>query len=177
VVTPFAYGGYGLVLPRYPGSRVLLADTGGGRDVVDLGGVWEDGVSPPADPGDWWLILPISQPADDLSDETDPTPPTSDDASHDLIDGDGRRVIEVAGLTLRVIDTPTKCDQRPAPGSIGTVVIENTKDKKTARIVIKDDGSITITGASISIDAGDGDITMNAANVKVKVSGTMDVSG
>lgn len=177
VVTPFAYGGYGLVLPRYPGSRVLLADTGGGRDVVDLGGVWEDGVSPPADPGDWWLILPISQPTDDLSDETDPTPPTSDDASHDLIDGDGRRVIEVAGLTLRVIDTPTKCDQRPAPGSTGTVVIENTKDKKTARIEIKDDGSITITGTSISIDAGDGDITMNAANVKVKVSGTMDVSG
>ena len=177
VVTPFAYGGYGLVLPRYPGSRVLLADTGGGREVVDLGGVWEDGVSPPAKPGDWWLVLPIAQPTDDLTSDADASPPTSGDASHDLIDAHGRRVIEVGGLTLRVTDSPTACDQRPDPGSTGAVVIENTKDGKSAQIVIKDDGSITISGASITIDAGKGDISMNAANVKVKVSGTMDVSG
>jgi len=164
------------VLPRYPGSRVLLADTGGGRDVVDLGGVWEDGVAPPAEPGDWWLVLPISQPTDDLSDDTDPTPPSSDDASHDLIDGDGRRVIEVAGLTLRVIDEPTKCDQRPDPGDTGTVVIENVKGSSSARIVIKSDGSITVSGKSITFEASD-DIDLTASNVNVKVSGTMDVSG
>jgi hypothetical protein len=176
VVTPFAFGGYGLVLPRYPGSRVLLADAGGGREVVDLGGVWEAGVSPPAQPGDWWLLLPLSRPTDDLTSDDDASPPTSDVASHDLIDSDGRRLIEVAGLTLRVIDTPTRCDTRPDPGDVGAVVIENTKNGTTARLEIKDDGSITITGSSISIDAGDGDITMKAANVKVKVSGTMDVS-
>ena len=62
VVTPFAYGGYGLVLPRYPGERVLLADTGGGQDVVDIGSVWDDGVMPPAEPGDWWLVLPVAVP-------------------------------------------------------------------------------------------------------------------
>jgi hypothetical protein len=177
VVTPFAYGGYGLVLPRYPGARVLLADTGGGRDVMDLGGVWEDGVAPPAKPGDWWLVLPISLSADDLGDDSDPAPPTSDDASHDLIDADGRRIVEVAGLTLRVIDQPTKCDQRPDPGDTGTVVIENSKDGSSAQIVIKSDGSITISGKKITLDAGSGDISMNAANVKVKVTGTMDVGG
>lgn len=175
VVTPFAYGGYGLVLPRYPGSRVLLADTGGGRDVVDLGGVWEDGVCPPAEPGDWWLVLPISQPTDDLGDDADPTPPTSADASHDLIDSTGQRLIEVAGLTLRVIDQATPCDQRPDPGDPGVVVIENTKGGSSAQIVIKSDGSITVSGKSITFEASD-DINMNASNVKVKVSGTMDVS-
>ena len=176
VVTPFAYGGYGLVLPRYPGSRVLLADTGGGRDVVDLGGVWEDGVTPPAKPGDWWLVLPISLPTDDLTADADSTPPKSDDASHDLIDGDGRRVIEVAGLTLRVIDEPTKCDKRPDPGDTGTVVIENVQGSSSARIVIKADGSITVSGKSITFQATN-DINLKASNVKVKVSGTMDVSG
>jgi hypothetical protein len=175
VVTPFAFGGYGLVLPRYPGSRVLLADAGGGRGVVDLGGVWEDDVSPPAEPGDWWLVLPISLSTDDLTSDTHASPPTSDDASHDLIDAEGRRLVEVAGLTLRVVDTPTKCDQRPTPGATGTVVIENAKDGKTARIEIKDDGSITISGKSITLDAGTGAISMKAANVTVEVSGTMDV--
>lgn len=176
VVTPFAFGGYGLVLPRYPGSRVLLADAGGGgREVVDIGGVWEDGISPPAKPGDWWLVLPISQPTDDLTSDTEAAPPTSDDASHDLIDADGRRVVEVAGLTLRVIDTPTACDKRPDPGDTGTVVIENTNGSSSARIVIKSDGSITISGKSISLEASE-DIHMKAANVEVKVSGTMDVS-
>jgi hypothetical protein len=176
VVTPFAFGGYGLVLPRYPGSRVLLADAGGGRQVVDLGGVWEDGVCPPAKPGDWWLVLPIAQPTDDLASGADASPPTSDDASHDLIDADGRRLIEVGGLTVRVTDNPTACDQRPEPGGTGTVVIENVKDGKSAQIVIKDDGSITISGTSISIDAGNGDISIAAKNVKVKVTEKMDVS-
>jgi hypothetical protein len=177
VVTPFAFGGYGLVLPRYPGSRVLLADAGGGgRELVDLGGVWEDDVSPPAETGDWWLVLPIGLSTDDLTSDTDASRPPSAEASHDLIDAEGRRLIEVGALTLRVLDTTTKCDQRPTPGANGTVVIENTKDGKTARIEIKDDGSITISGTSIALDAGTGDISMKAANVKVEVTGTMDVT-
>jgi hypothetical protein len=176
VVTPFAFGGYGLVLPRYPGSRVLLADAGGGgQEIVDLGGVWEDGVSPPAETGDWWLLLPIGLSTDDLTSDTNASPPTSKAASHDLIDADGHRLIEVSGLTLRVVDTPTKCDQRPDPGGDGTVVIENTSQGKTARIKIKDDGSITISGTSITLDAGTGNISMKAANVTVEVTGTMDV--
>ncbi|NMO55181.1 hypothetical protein HH310_28850 [Actinoplanes sp. TBRC 11911] len=177
VVTPFAFGGYGLVLPRYPGSRVLLADQGGGaQGVVDIGGVWEDGVCPPAEAGDWWLVLPIGQAVQNLGPAADAEPPASADASHDLIDAQGRRLLETAGFTVRVVDAPTPCDQRPQPAKKGSVVIESTKDGKSARVELKNDGSITITGTSISLDAGTGDITMNAANVRVQVTGTMDVS-
>ena len=176
VVTPFAYGGYGLVLPRYPGERVLLADTGGGRDVVDLGSVWDDGVTPPAEPGDWWLVLPVSIPTDDLPATENAAPPSSGDASHDLIDADGRRVVEVSGLRLRVADIPRQCTERPDPGEVGVVLLENTKDGKAARIVLHNDGTIAITGTGITLDAGDGDITLKAADVKVSVTGTMDVS-
>jgi hypothetical protein len=176
VLTPFAFGGYGLVLPRYPGQRVLLADKGGGREVVDTGSVWEDSVTPPAQPGDWWLILPITVPTDDLTPTQTAAPPAIGEACHDLIDADGRRVVEVAGLRLRVVDTPTNSDERPDPGQTGGFVLENTKAGKTARIVLKDDGTVEITATGIKLDAGAGDITLKAANVKVKVTGTMDVS-
>ena len=178
VVTPFAVGGYGLVLPRYPGTRVLLADAGGGgRDVLDVGAVWGAGAQPPAEPGDWWLVLPLGLATDDLPPDQQPVIP-DDEASHDLIDGDGRRLIETAGFVVRVTDAPTHCDQRPdAASAAGTVVIENKKGDTTARIVLTDDGSITITGTAITLDtAGKGDITLKAKNVNVSVSGTMDVS-
>jgi hypothetical protein len=176
VVSPFAFGGYGLVLPRYPGQRLLLADKGGGRDVVDIGGVWEDGIVPPAESGDWWLVLPISVPTADLLPQQEASPPDTGKASHDLIGADGRRLIEVSGLTLRVTDQPTDCATRPDPGDTGAVVLEKVKEGKTTRIVLRDDGSIEITGTGISLDAGTGDITLKAANVKVSVTGTMDVS-
>jgi hypothetical protein len=176
VVTPFAFGGYGLVLPRYAGARVLLADTGGGRDVVDLGSVWDDGVAPPAQAGDWWLVLPVSLPTDDLAPGQAAAVPRTGDASHDLIDADGRRVVEVTGLTVRVVDVPTSCSKRPDPGETGVVVLESVKEGKAARIVLRSDGSIAITGTAITLDAGEGDITLKAADVKVSVTGTMDVS-
>jgi hypothetical protein len=176
VVTPFAFGGYGLVLPRYPGERVVVADAGGGQDVLDLGSVWDDGVQPPAQPGDWWLVLPISEPVDDLPADRTVEPPRAGDASHDLIDADGHRVIEVSGLTLRVNDIPRQCTERPEPGETGVVLLENSKDGKAARIVLHDDGTIAITGTGITLDAGDGDLTLKAADVKVSVTGTMDVS-
>lgn len=172
VVTPFAFGGYGLVLPRYPGQRVILADKGGGRDVVDLGSVWENDVTPPAQPGDWWLILPVAVPTDDLTPGQTATPPAFGDACHDLIDAEGHRIVEVSSLTLRVVDNPTSSDQRPEPRPTGTIVVENAK----AKIVLHDDGTIEITGTGLKLDAGDGDLTIKAANVKVAVTGTMDVS-
>ncbi|WP_328520274.1 hypothetical protein [Kribbella sp. NBC_00359] len=176
VVTPFAYGGYGLILPRYPGERVLLADTGGGQDVVDIGSVWDDGVMPPAAPGDWWLVLPVAVPTEDLAADEEGAPPNEGFGSHDLIDADGRRIVEVSGLTLRVASTLHKSTERPDPGAEGVVLLENTKDGKTARIELHNDGTIAITGTGITLDAGTGDIAMKAANVKVSVSGTMDVS-
>jgi hypothetical protein len=172
VVTPFAFGGYGLVLPRYPGQRVVLADKGGGRDVVDLGSVWENDVTPPAEPGDWWLILPVNVPADDLTPSQTAAPPATGAACHDLTDARGRRIVEVTGLTLRAVDTPTQSDARPEPGHSGTIVLENAK----AKVVLHDDGTVEITGTAIKLDAGDGDITMKAKNVKVSVAEKMDVS-
>jgi multisubunit Na+/H+ antiporter MnhE subunit len=50
------------------------------------------------------------------------------------------------------------------------------KGDKTARIVLNNDGSITITGSAITLDAGTGTIDLKAANVNVKVTGKMDVS-
>jgi hypothetical protein len=43
--------------------------------------------------------------------------------------------------------------------------------------VLKDDGSVTVTGASITFEAQD-EIALNAKNVRVKLDthGTMDVS-
>ena len=40
--TPFAWGKFGLVLPRYPGMRVLVAHRGGDHDdPIDVGALWE----------------------------------------------------------------------------------------------------------------------------------------
>ena len=143
VVTPFAYGGYGLVLPRYPGERVLLADTGGGQDVVDLGSVWDDGRDAARRAGRL-----VAGPAGGGADRRprgrtrNAAPPADGFASHDLIDADGRRIVEVSGLTLRVADILRKYQRTPGPGRRpGVVLLENTKDGKTARIELHDDGT------------------------------------
>ena len=57
--SPFAWGRCGLVLPRYPGTRTLLAFRNGEvDDPVEIGALWESGRGPESEPGDWWLILP-----------------------------------------------------------------------------------------------------------------------
>ncbi len=179
-LTPFAWGSYGLALPRYPGTRVLLATAEGNpADLVDIGAIWPRDGGPPAAAGDYWLVLPIGvQQRDDIG-EGDGVAPNGN-ASHDLIDADGTRLIETKRFIVRVNDQPTECTSRPVPGDNapeGSVVIENISQGNTARIVLKEDGSITISGTSITLDTGgQGDITLNAKNVKVSVSGTMDVS-
>jgi hypothetical protein len=183
-VTPFAWGSYGMVLPRYPGTRVVLANAGGGPgDFVDVGAVWPRDAGPEARPGDYWLALPVSivqrehlrDPARQL--------PDNGPATHDLIDGDGTRVIETSRFVLRVTDSLTRVPNRPQPGDddpAGGVVIESRSGQDaSARIVLKDDGSVTITATSITFDTqGRGDIELKANNVKVHLDGggTMDVS-
>ena len=45
--TPFAFGKFGLVLPRYPGTRVLLVHRDGdSEDPVDVGALWTRGTAP-----------------------------------------------------------------------------------------------------------------------------------
>jgi hypothetical protein len=179
-LTPFGWGHFGLVLPRYPGTRVLLASAGGGPgDLIDLGAVWERDSGPASQPGDYWLVLPIGM--TDREHLPDGGGAAADGpANHDLIDGDGNRIIETARFVVRVTDQPTHSDARPDPTSdspAGSVLIETKPSGGSgARIQLKDDGSVTITATSISLDAGQGDIKLKANNVKVSVTGTMDVS-
>lgn len=179
-LTPFGWGHFGLVLPRYPGTRVLLASAGGGPgDLVDLGSVWERDSGPASQPGDYWLLLPIG--ISDREHLPDGGGAAADGpASHDLIDGDGNRIIETARFVVRVTDQATRSGARPDPTSgtpAGSVLIETKPGSGGgASIQLKNDGSVTIKASAISLDAGQGDITLKANNVKVNVDGTMDVS-
>lgn len=189
--TPFAWGNFGLVLPRYPATRVLLVDGAGGPgEHVDVGALWAVGAGPAAEAGDYWLALPASAVATEHlprdgepPSEVDQQPPDGP-ATHDLIDNGGNRVIETARFVLRVVDDPghlTTVPERPDPasgGPVGSVLIETKPESGTpARILLQADGSVSITGSSITFDAGDGQINLKAKDVKVALSGgTMDVS-
>jgi hypothetical protein len=184
-LTPFAWGGYGMVLPRYPGTRVVLANVGGGPgDFVDIGALWPRDSGPAARPGDYWLALPVAIPEREHLRDPDRQLPDDGPATHDLIDADGTRVIETARFVLRVTDGLTRVPGRPVPDDglgDGTVLIESRSagGGTPARIVLRDDGSVTVTGSSITFDTqGQGDIDLKANNVRVKLhgSGTMDVS-
>ncbi|MEK8105538.1 hypothetical protein NKG94_11055 [Micromonospora sp. M12] len=51
-LTPFAWGGCGLILPRYPGTRVALAYRNGAPDdPVEVGALWPTGHAPVSQPG------------------------------------------------------------------------------------------------------------------------------
>jgi hypothetical protein len=179
-LSPFAWGHYGLVLPRYPGTRVMLMSADGGdSDLVDIGALWLRDGGPPSQAGDYWLVLPIGVTAREDIGSGDGSAGDGA-ASHDLIDGDGTRVIETKRFVVRVTDQPTDCTARPEPGSDapdGSVLIATKSGNSAAQIVLKSDGSITVRGTQITFDtAGQGDITLKANNVKINVTGTMDVS-
>ena len=177
-LTPFAWGACGLVLPCYPGSRMLLEDRNGmADDPVALGSMWQAGHTPDnAHAGDWWLILPVGV---SHRDSVDPSWTPSDfggNATNDLIDGDGARAIEAKTLSIDTGDLHAAGDR---PGAIDSGValrLRLQQGGNEASIVIKTDGSIELdSSAGISIKSA-GDLNIKAANVKVKVSGTMDVS-
>lgn len=184
-LTPFAFGKCGLVLPRYPKMRVLLAyRKGDAHDPIDVGAVWQSGHAPPnAAMGDWWLSLPAKLDGDpDASapDDDDDSPPAdySGKISQDLTDARGRRAIDVATLRIRACgDTLENAGTKITPAPDGSaLVIEHTKNGKTASITIKDDASIEINSDTKITFTSQGDIEMHAANVKVHVSGKMDVA-
>jgi len=175
-LTPVALPGCGLVLPRYPGTRVLLDHVGGSTtEPIDTGAFWRAGEEPKkTQPGDYWLILPVGYQSPQQASGEGAVTPHSGKVTHDLVAADGSRTIQVGTLTVRVGKAATTAvGERPAAGTAGAVTIEHADGN--ARIVIDDKGAITIEGASIAFKAT-GDITMQAANVKVGVSGTMDVS-
>jgi hypothetical protein len=177
-LTPFAWGRCGLVLPRYPGTRILVSYPGGqANDPVDAGALWESGRGPDASPGDWWLILPVGVATTAREAASGEGAPALHEGkvSQDLIDADGNRVIEVGELTVRIgRDSLKNAGQRPARGEDGAVTIEHAKGQSS--IVMLPDGTIRISGKRIELDAGDGDITMSAKSVLVSVQDKMDVS-
>jgi hypothetical protein len=154
--TPFAWGPYGLVLPRYPGTRVVLARRGDDpNETVDLGALWWDGTSgnpkpgpPDAEDGDWWLILPADATVPSSPGEADAIAPKAKGASHDLIDGKGNRSLKVREFTLRIGETAvTAGTARPgAPGEREGLTIDVGDGK--AVIEIKKDGTVSIRSAA-----------------------------
>jgi hypothetical protein len=158
---------------------------GQGSDPVEVGALWESGHGPDSQAGDWWLILPVDVPESARSTISDTTTPKehTGKVSQDLIDAEGNRIIEVGELTIRIgKDGLKNAGERPdRPDDKDSITIEHTKGE--SKIVMKPDGSVTITAKKIEFDAGSGDITMKAKNVninaddvKVQVKNSMDVS-
>lgn len=182
-LTPFAWGPYGLVLPQYPGSRVLLNFHEGQRDdPVVLGSMWRtDAASSTAtpqntQPGDWWLILPAALDADarTRADGTEEVRvPDSAKATHDLIDATGSRVLQVRELTIRALpegDLGTP-QTRPEAGADGGVLITH---KNGARILIDSEGAITIEATKgLTLKAAE-DVNIEGRNIYLK-GNTVDV--
>lgn len=177
MVTPFAWGRSGLVVPRYPGTRVLLAHAHGSEhEPVDIGALWESGHGPESQAGDWWLILPAnvdSQVRQSISDEDTPQEPTGA-ATNDLINAEGERVIEAGRLTVRVIPNNLQPPgARPDAGdSANRVTIEHESGSK---IVIKDNGDIIIESSNDLMLKTRSTMTFEADDINVKVKNAMDV--
>lgn len=182
-VSPFAWGKCGLVLPRYPGTRLLVSHRDGRDDEpIDVGALWKEGEGPDSRDGDWWLVLPVAAPTTPPADETQAPPTHTGQVVQDLIDANGNRWIEAGELTVRVGTGKLKnAGERPdAPADRGGLTIIHPDTE--AKIQIKSDGTIVIEATKkleligtdgISIKAPGKDITIDAQNVKV--SGAMDV--
>lgn len=169
-LTPFAWSKCGLVLPRYPGTRVVVAHRQGApEDAIDAGALWKSSDVPSSNPGDWWLILPANVPKnerDKFADDNATPSKYTDLASHDLIDADGNRVIEVGALSVRVGKSKlTKAGSRPGSPGADSITIEH---KGRPVLKVDKDGNITL-------DAGSKNITLKAADVNIEVTGSVNV--
>ncbi|MEU6273018.1 hypothetical protein ABZ871_11490 [Streptomyces populi] len=170
-LTPYAFGSTGLVVPHYPGMRVVsLHYREEPQNAVVAGAMWENGKAPESHLGDWWLSLPtnLAGPGGEPGSGGDPAtaPLPQDEASHDLIDGRGDRVIEVRGLRISVGKAlMTKVGTRPTDAASDQVVIEHATAK--ARIAIDSSGNI-----EISTDA---DLTLAANKITLRTKSTVEV--
>jgi len=175
--TPFAWGKFGLVVPRYPGTRVLLVHRNGDPDdPVDVGALWERGNAPEAKAGDWWLSLPAQISTDaraSVDDNRDPPAPTGK-ASNDLTDADGNRVIAVGKLTVKVgsnalLDAGT----RPSVSDLH-VSIEHSSG---AKITIDQDGGIVIEAKKkLTLKGPDGIALETQKDISMKVGTTVAIT-
>jgi len=184
-LSPFAWGPFGHVLPRYPGTRVMLLNNRRNpHDAVDIGALWrtqdDSSFTAPAGAqfGDWWLVLPAfpgSAPAAVREGTAPVDVPADAKASHDLIDASGNRVIEVNGfrISAHMPDRMPAPDERPVPAP--------NDDEESSGILIEqyDAGSRIriLKDGTIEIEAG-GDLTLKADNIRLvaRAGGTVDAS-
>ncbi len=180
--SPFAWGLTGLVLPRYPGTRVVLAHRNGDpSDPVDVGALWESGTAPDSEPGDWWLILPVGMDAAGRTslEDSDRRPDTwGGPVTQDLIDADGNRVIHVGELTMRVGALKSAGNEQRAeraPLEHGITIEHAVGD---ARITIDQKGKIVVQAkGNLELVSREGNITLSApkGSVDVSVGNAMEV--
>ncbi|MFF0792253.1 hypothetical protein [Streptomyces spiralis] len=170
-LTPYAFGGTGLVVPHYPGMRVVsLHYREEPQNAVAAGALWESGKAPRSHLGDWWLSLPTNLAGSGIESGSAGDPATApqprDEASHDLVSGQGNRVIEVRGLRISIGKAlMTKVGTRPADAASDQVVIESAAAK--SRIAIDSSGNI-----EISTDA---DLTLAANKITLRTKSTVEV--
>lgn len=174
-LTPFAFGRAGLVMPHYPGTRVVsLHPDGLASEAVVAGAVWPEGDEPASRPGDWWLSLPTEVSATESADDPEAVTLPSGPASHDLIDGDGRRAIHVAGFTLTVgTDLMPDVGTRPDGAEDGVLTIRHASGHAT--ITIDADGNIGVrTDRDLTFEAGQ-KVTVQGQKVELVTGSTVEV--
>jgi hypothetical protein len=164
VAAPFAWHGVGLSVPVYPGMRALLSQVRNARDdSVVTGFLWANEPRmdrPPARDGDWWLCLPT---------EVSGNPPQPSGAgANDLTAADGRRVIEVPGLSIAIgKDKCTPLGQRPSEGPADEFLITH---KTGTTVHIDASGNVTVTGKGDKVTLSCGGATLTVGSGKVAIS-------
>lgn len=163
VISSFAWHKTGLVTPVYPGMKtVLVHNLGLPGDALVAGSTWSDApafATPAANPGDWWLCLPVDAEgtgADGLGPPADATK-----AVNDLTSKSGERVIETKSLRIRVgADLLRAIGTRPEPGAADECLIEHTSGTK---VRIDPDGKVSIEASTVTIKGKlevDGDVAI-----------------
>jgi hypothetical protein len=164
LASPFAWHNVGLSVPVYPGMRALLNEVRDKReDAVVTGFLWSNKPQmnrPKAKAGDWWLCLPT---------EVSGSPPAPQGkGANDLTAADGRRVMEVAGLSIVVgTDKCTPVGDRPTEGGADVFVITH---KTGTTIQIDDHGNVTVEGKGQTVVLKCGGATLTVGNSKVAIS-------
>lgn len=158
-LTPFAFGRTGLVLPHYPGTRVLHVNHGDDvRNAVVAGCLWGDGDEPSSEPGDFWLTLPTGVSAAEASDDPASQRPAGK-VSSDLIDGRGVRQLGVRSLHVHVGEASMpEVGDRPAQEAVDELVLSSTQGSATIRfdaqgnIEISTSAEIRFTARKVTFD-------------------------